>query len=87
MVLEVAAVHWVYGINNFCRDIEFMLGRKTGIYWKFCWAFLIPVLLAIIFIYSQITAKPLKAGSYVFGPGANGKASSIGLARTSVYRI
>ncbi|XP_071521737.1 LOW QUALITY PROTEIN: sodium-dependent nutrient amino acid transporter 1-like [Panulirus ornatus] len=72
VVLEVAAVHWVYGLKKFCRDIEFMLNRKTGIYWKFCWAFLIPVLLAIIFVYSQATAKPLKVGSYTFGPGANG---------------
>ncbi|KAK8728554.1 hypothetical protein OTU49_009013 [Cherax quadricarinatus] len=66
VVCEIAAVQWVYGFNNFCRDIEFMLGRKTGLYWKFCWAFLIPVLLSVIFIYSQVTAKPLTAGTYVF---------------------
>lgn len=71
IVFELAAVHWVYGVNNFSRDIEFMLGKKTGIYWKVCWAGLIPVLLIIIFIYSQITAKPLTSGSYVFGTGAN----------------
>ncbi|KAK7081863.1 hypothetical protein SK128_003055 [Halocaridina rubra] len=71
VIFELGAVHWVYGVRNFCRDIEFMLGRKTGIYWKFCWAFLIPVLLAIIFIYMQIVAKPLKSGSYTFGTGAN----------------
>ncbi|XP_069985298.1 sodium-dependent nutrient amino acid transporter 1 isoform X2 [Penaeus vannamei] len=70
-ITEVAAVQWVYGIKNFCRDIEFMLQRKTGIYWKFCWAFLIPVLLAFIFIYGQYKAKPLQASGYVFGPGAN----------------
>jgi len=70
-VLEVVAVNWVYGINNFTRDIEFMLNRKTGYYWKFCWVILIPVLLSVIFIYSQAIATPLKEGSYVFGPGAN----------------
>ncbi|XP_068205011.1 sodium-dependent nutrient amino acid transporter 1-like [Palaemon carinicauda] len=71
VIFEMAAVHWVYGINNFCRDIEFMLNRKTGYYWKFCWAILIPVLITIIFIYSQVEAKPLKVGSYEFGPGAH----------------
>ncbi|XP_064091113.1 sodium-dependent nutrient amino acid transporter 1-like [Macrobrachium nipponense] len=71
VVFEMAAVHWVYGINNFCRDIEFMLNRKTGYYWKFCWAILIPALIAIIFIYSQAVAKPLKVGDYTFGPGAH----------------
>ncbi|XP_042205816.1 sodium-dependent nutrient amino acid transporter 1-like isoform X2 [Homarus americanus] len=70
VVFEVAAIHWVYGVNNFCRDIEFMLGRKTGYYWKFCWAILIPALLSIIFIYSQTTAKRLAVGSYVFSSGA-----------------
>lgn len=69
VVFEIIAVHWVYGINNFCRDIEFMLKRKTGWYWKFCWTLLIPILLAIIFIYSQTTAKPLKVGSYELPPG------------------
>ncbi|KAK4305035.1 hypothetical protein Pmani_023058 [Petrolisthes manimaculis] len=69
-VLEVIAVQWVYGVQKFCRDIEFMLKRKTSLYWKFCWAFLIPVLLGIIFTYSQAIAKPLKAGSYEFSQGA-----------------
>lgn len=69
VVFEIIAVQWVYGINNFCRDIEFMLGRKTGWYWKFCWTLLIPILLAVIFIYSQATAKPLSVGSYELPSG------------------
>lgn len=36
-IVEVAAVAWVYGLTNFCRDVEFMLGIKLGFYWKFCW--------------------------------------------------
>ncbi|XP_066939298.1 sodium-dependent nutrient amino acid transporter 1-like [Macrobrachium rosenbergii] len=77
VILEVIAVHWVYGVNNFCRDIEFMLNRKTGVYWKFCWALLIPVVLTLIFVYNQIISGPLKAGSYVFGPVANACGISI----------
>lgn len=75
--MEVAAVQWVYGINNFCRDIEFMLKRKTGLYWKFCWTILIPAMLAFIFAYGQYKAKPLSSGDYVFSAGANGKESFI----------
>ena len=73
MVLEIIAVNWVYGINNLCRDIEFMLGKKTGLYWKFCWTLLIPILLSIIFIYSQILAKPLKVGIHTLSPGIIGE--------------
>lgn len=69
VVFEIVAVQWVYGINNFCRDIEFMLGRKTGWYWKFCWTLLIPILLSVIFIYSQVQSQPLKVGSYQLPAG------------------
>nr|XP_053649623.1 sodium-dependent nutrient amino acid transporter 1-like [Cherax quadricarinatus] len=68
MIVEIVGVHWVYGVNNFCRDIDFMLGRKTGLFWKISWAFLIPLLLSVVFIYGQITGKPLAVGSYVFEP-------------------
>nr|XP_053649624.1 sodium-dependent nutrient amino acid transporter 1-like [Cherax quadricarinatus] len=66
VVFEIVAVHWVYGVNNFCRDIEFMLGRKTDLFCKTSWVFLIPVLLSITFMHTLITAKPLAVGSYVF---------------------
>lgn len=36
-MLEVGAVSWVYGLSNFCNDIEFMLNRKVGWYWRVCW--------------------------------------------------
>lgn len=67
MILELVAVMWVYGFSNFIRDIEFMLKRKTGLYWKICWIFFNPLFLGVVFIYSQIVAKPLTYGSYVFG--------------------
>ncbi|KAF2369074.1 Sodium:neurotransmitter symporter [Trinorchestia longiramus] len=78
--LEIVAVQWVYGINNFCKDIEFMLNRKTGYYWKFCWAVFIPLVLIGVFLYTVATAKPLQHGSYTFGPNAIG----FGLALTAI---
>ncbi|KAA0194671.1 hypothetical protein HAZT_HAZT001110 [Hyalella azteca] len=69
-VLEVVAVQWVYGLKRFCMDIEFMLERKTGLYWKICWAGIIPISLIIIFIYTLAVAKPLTHGKYIFGTGA-----------------
>lgn len=66
MILELVAVMWVYGFSNFIRDIEFMLKRKTGLYWKICWIFFNPIFLGVVFVYSQIVAKPLTYGAYVF---------------------
>ncbi len=34
------------------RDVEFMLGIRLGIYWKFTWGVFIPVSLVCIFVYS-----------------------------------
>ncbi|MCL4127741.1 UNVERIFIED_CONTAM: hypothetical protein GTU68_014491 [Idotea baltica] len=70
--LEVVAVQWIYGYSNFIRDIEFMLGRRTGPYWAFCWVAFIPLLLLVIFIYKLFDQKALTSGSYEFGEGANG---------------
>src|ERR1700743_1253489 len=57
--LEVIGVCWVYGLNNFCRDIEFMLDIKIGLYWKFCWGFFIPVGLVVILVYTLVTQDRL----------------------------
>lgn len=67
MIIEIIVVMWVYGLRSFLRDIEFMLKRKTGIYWKICWGVFNPIFLIVVFVYSQVTAKPLKYGDYVIG--------------------
>ncbi|MCL4149157.1 UNVERIFIED_CONTAM: hypothetical protein GTU68_053849, partial [Idotea baltica] len=58
-ILEVISVQWIYGYNNFVRDIEFMIGIKTGIYWKFCWLFFVPFSLVGILTYSFIRRTPM----------------------------
>ena len=58
-VLEVIGIIWFYGINNFIQDIEFMLDRKIGWYWKICWGGIIPVGLSVILVYSLVVTEPL----------------------------
>ncbi|KAF0310441.1 Sodium-dependent nutrient amino acid transporter 1 [Amphibalanus amphitrite] len=60
--LETIAIHWVYGINRFCDDIQFMIGQRPNIYWRFCWAVFIPISLIAIFIYSLVKMEPLLYG-------------------------
>lgn len=50
-ILECAGIAYVYGLNNFCNDLEFMLKQKMGIYWKICWGLVIPIGLFGILIY------------------------------------
>ncbi|GFX51877.1 sodium- and chloride-dependent glycine transporter 2 [Trichonephila clavipes] len=44
-VLEVIGVAWIYGLRNFCKDVEFMLNKSPGIFWKFTWSLTAPVAL------------------------------------------
>lgn len=59
-MFEMGAVFWVYGIENFCWDLEYMTGRKASLYWRICWCIITPIFMIFIFIYSMATFQPLK---------------------------
>nr|ALE20589.1 nutrient amino acid trasporter 2 [Leptinotarsa decemlineata] len=63
-ILEVTAITWIYGLDNFCTDVEFMTKKKVGIYWRISWGIITPVLLLVIFVYFLVTLKPLTYGIY-----------------------
>lgn len=48
------------GVDRLCRDIEFMINVKPGIYWRVCWAFLTPLLMFVILIYTFVSYETLK---------------------------
>jgi solute carrier family 6 (neurotransmitter transporter, glycine) member 5/9 len=52
-------VYCCLGLDNFCRDIEFMLGVKVGAYWRLCWGFVTPIFLMGILIYRLMTLEPI----------------------------
>ncbi|GAB0087882.1 Sodium:neurotransmitter symporter [Sergentomyia squamirostris] len=56
---ELVALHYIYGLGRFCRDIEFMLGKRPGLYWRLTWGFITPLLLLAIFIYTVAIYSPL----------------------------
>ncbi|XP_055703632.1 sodium-dependent nutrient amino acid transporter 1-like isoform X2 [Phlebotomus papatasi] len=56
---ELIALHYVYGMGRFCRDIEFMIGKRPGMYWRLTWGFITPLLLLTIFIYTLAIYSPL----------------------------
>ncbi|XP_026470122.1 sodium-dependent nutrient amino acid transporter 1-like [Ctenocephalides felis] len=59
-IIQNIGVFWIYGLENYCLDVEFMVGVRVGPYWRICWGFVTPVLMTIIFIYSLAVMKPLK---------------------------
>ncbi|GFG40221.1 hypothetical protein Cfor_09809, partial [Coptotermes formosanus] len=68
--IEIIGVAWVYGVNNVCDDLEFMLGKKTGAYWRICWGFVTPVLMLVILVYSVATMEPEKYNDQPFPTAA-----------------
>ncbi|XP_051949427.1 solute carrier family 6 member 19a, tandem duplicate 1 [Xyrauchen texanus] len=52
---EIIAVVYIYGIDRFNKDIEFMVGHKPNIFWQVSWRFLSPVIILVILIFFFVT--------------------------------
>lgn len=67
-IVELITVGWIYGVDRFCKDVEFMLGKKTGIYWRLCWGIVTPLLMFSIFIYFVSTWTSITYQGYEYHP-------------------
>lgn len=67
------------GVDRICLDIEFMMNRKTGLYWRLCWNLLMPLLLISILLYTFITYEQLKYDDKAFPSWAYGNLFKIQL--------
>ncbi|KAG5861857.1 hypothetical protein JTB14_001142 [Gonioctena quinquepunctata] len=65
-LVEIIAIAWWYGLGEICSDFQFMLKRSTGIYWRMCWGFIIPVSLFTVLIYFIFTIEPLTYEGNIF---------------------
>ncbi|KAJ8297499.1 hypothetical protein KUTeg_024030 [Tegillarca granosa] len=65
-LMELVAINWVYGVKNFSKDIELMLGFRPNIYWVANWTVIAPILIVAILIFSGIKFAPSSYGSYQF---------------------
>lgn len=46
-LFECVALNYVYGIDNFMKDIQMMLGHKPGRWWYVMWRYVTPSLLVV----------------------------------------
>lgn len=70
--IEMIGIAWIYGLENFCNDIEFMVGRKVSPYWRICWGIITPVLMIVILVYSMATMEPLTYNKVAYPASATG---------------
>ncbi|GCB67228.1 sodium- and chloride-dependent neutral and basic amino acid transporter B(0+)-like [Scyliorhinus torazame] len=65
-LLEIIGLCWIYGVNRFIKDIEMMIGKRSWLFWlwwRVCWNFISPCLLAVILIWSLAVFSPPTYGS------------------------
>ncbi|XP_058840189.1 sodium- and chloride-dependent glycine transporter 1 [Topomyia yanbarensis] len=48
-IVEIVAVAWIYGVHEYVRDIEFMIGKRIEWYWIVAWKYITPLILIFIF--------------------------------------
>ncbi|CAG9529517.1 unnamed protein product [Cercopithifilaria johnstoni] len=67
VMCEMVAVCWFYGIRQFSKDIQQMLGFYPGLYWRFCWT-CCPVVMTTIFLLTiyRTSLEPMTIGSYTY---------------------
>lgn len=71
-IAELIAIGWIYGVNRLCKDIEFMIGRNPGIYWRLCWGIITPILMISILIYTIVSYEPLTYKNILYPNSAYG---------------
>ncbi|XP_026866101.1 sodium- and chloride-dependent GABA transporter ine isoform X1 [Electrophorus electricus] len=69
---EVVAICWLYGVRRLTSNLEEMMGRKPGMFFRLCWMVICPVLIAVILVFSVIQFKPARYENYVYPAWAQG---------------
>ncbi|TNN86074.1 Sodium-dependent neutral amino acid transporter B(0)AT1 [Liparis tanakae] len=52
---EMIAVMYIYGVDRFNKDIEFMIGHKPNMFWQVTWRFVSPLIMVVILVFYFIT--------------------------------
>ncbi|XP_072226214.1 sodium-dependent neutral amino acid transporter B(0)AT1-like [Leuresthes tenuis] len=54
-LFEMIAVVYIYGIDRFNKDIEFMAGHRPSIFWQVTWRFISPLIVLVILVFYLVT--------------------------------
>lgn len=58
--LEIIGAFWIYGLENFSWDVEFMLKRRISCFWRISWAIIMPFFMISISIYLALKLESPK---------------------------
>uniref|UniRef100_A0A5F7ZZ51 Transporter n=1 Tax=Macaca mulatta TaxID=9544 RepID=A0A5F7ZZ51_MACMU len=66
---EMFAVVYVYGVDRFNKDIEFMIGHKPNIFWQVTWRVISPLLMLTIFLFYFVVKVSEELTYSIWDPG------------------
>uniref|UniRef100_A0A8C5EID8 Transporter n=1 Tax=Gouania willdenowi TaxID=441366 RepID=A0A8C5EID8_GOUWI len=52
---EMFAVVYIYGIDRFNKDIQFMIGHKPNLFWQITWRVISPLIMIVILVFYFVT--------------------------------
>ncbi|XP_040043687.2 sodium-dependent neutral amino acid transporter B(0)AT1 [Gasterosteus aculeatus] len=67
-LFEMIAVVYIYGIDRFNEDVEFMVGHKPSIFWQITWRFISPLIVLVILIFYLVTQVQKELTYLVWDP-------------------
>ncbi|CAG9535602.1 unnamed protein product [Cercopithifilaria johnstoni] len=68
---EIIVISFIYGINNFVKNLKEMLGFEPGYYWRLCWTIGAPIFLLCTIINCFANYEPLKYQDFIYPQAAN----------------
>ncbi|TRY97393.1 hypothetical protein DNTS_032905, partial [Danionella cerebrum] len=69
-LVEIIAVVYIYGIDRFNKDLEFMVGHKPNLFWQITWRFLSPITILVILLFFFITTVSKQLSYSIWDPNA-----------------
>ncbi|KAM9385719.1 sodium-dependent neutral amino acid transporter B(0)AT1-like [Pholidichthys leucotaenia] len=69
-LVELIAVSYIYGIDRFNKDLEFMIGKKPCIFWQISWRFISPLIILVILVFYLVTQVQEELTYLVWDPNS-----------------
>ncbi|CAG0895647.1 unnamed protein product [Cyprideis torosa] len=69
---EAVVIAWVYGVDRFCEDIYLMIRIRPGIWWRLCWKYITPTVIAFLLVFTILSYETITYNDYVYPDWAVG---------------
>ncbi|XP_067423927.1 sodium- and chloride-dependent glycine transporter 1 isoform X2 [Emydura macquarii macquarii] len=60
------SIMYIYGHQNYFKDIEMMLGFPPPLFFQICWRFFSPAIIFFILVFTVIQYRPISYNTYVY---------------------